>query len=209
MTASIKEVADTRVGDTVTDEKRPTAEPLPDFKEAQAVVFAGFFPVDAAKFEDLRAAVGKLRQQHLRIPFPRRFFVGLQQAFDCLPGLSEFLQLELGVGRPVHRRIHVLFLCISGNVFAELLDCPGVLLVGNKIAAALELGVGGVVVSLRRKACRFVTLDLLRHGLAQETGPGYQQRSRKRERKNPAHGCAPVLHLVFHRLFFPHMFASV
>ena len=42
-TAAIKEVADTRVGDTVTDEKRPTSEPLPDFKEAQAVVFAGFF----------------------------------------------------------------------------------------------------------------------------------------------------------------------
>ena len=60
-TAAIKEVADTRVGDTVTDEKRPTAEPLPDFKEAQAVVFAGFFPVDAAKFEDLREAMGRLR----------------------------------------------------------------------------------------------------------------------------------------------------
>ncbi len=60
-TAAIKEVADTRVGDTVTDEKNPTAEPLPGFKPVQPVVFCGLFPVDAAEFEELRAAVGKLR----------------------------------------------------------------------------------------------------------------------------------------------------
>jgi GTP-binding protein LepA len=61
ITASIKEVADTRVGDTITDDKRPTAHALPGFKPAQPVVFCGLFPVDAADFEDLRAAMGKLR----------------------------------------------------------------------------------------------------------------------------------------------------
>jgi GTP-binding protein LepA len=61
MTASIKEVADTRVGDTITDEKKPTANMLPGFKPAQPVVFCGLFPIDAADFEDLRAAMGKLR----------------------------------------------------------------------------------------------------------------------------------------------------
>ncbi|MEO1143830.1 MAG: GTP-binding protein, partial [Pseudomonadota bacterium] len=61
ITASIKEVADTRVGDTITEEKQKTAEPLPGFKPAQPVVFCGLFPVDAADFEDLRAAMGKLR----------------------------------------------------------------------------------------------------------------------------------------------------
>jgi hypothetical protein len=50
-----------RVGDTITDERKPTAEPLPGFKPAQPVVFCGLFPVDAADFEDLRAAMGKLR----------------------------------------------------------------------------------------------------------------------------------------------------
>src|SRR5690606_21473453 len=60
-TASIKEVADTRVGDTVTEEKRPCATALPGFKPAQPVVFCGLFPVDAADFEDLREAMGKLR----------------------------------------------------------------------------------------------------------------------------------------------------
>ena len=54
-------MADTRVGDTITDDKRPTDEALPGFKPAQPVVFCGLFPVDAADFEDLRAAIGKLR----------------------------------------------------------------------------------------------------------------------------------------------------
>ena len=61
ITASIKEVADTRVGDTITEDKKPTAAALPGFKPAQPVVFCGIFPIDAADFEDLRAAVGKLR----------------------------------------------------------------------------------------------------------------------------------------------------
>jgi GTP-binding protein LepA len=60
-TAAIKEVADTRVGDTITDEKRPTDRALSGFKESQPVVFCGLFPVDSAQFEDLREAVGRLR----------------------------------------------------------------------------------------------------------------------------------------------------
>jgi GTP-binding protein LepA len=61
ITGSIKEVADTAVGDTITEDKKPTKEMLPGFKPVQAVVFCGLFPVDAAKFEDLRAAMGRLR----------------------------------------------------------------------------------------------------------------------------------------------------
>ncbi|MDP1309559.1 elongation factor 4, partial [Klebsiella pneumoniae] len=61
ITAQIKEVAHAAVGDTITDEKKPTAEALKGFKDVQSVVFCGLFPVDAADFEDLRAAIGKLR----------------------------------------------------------------------------------------------------------------------------------------------------
>ena len=61
LTASIKEVADTRVGDTITDDRKPVTEALPGFRPAIPVVFCGLFPVDAAQFEDLRAAMGKLR----------------------------------------------------------------------------------------------------------------------------------------------------
>ncbi len=56
-TASIKEVADTNVGDTITDDRRPTATPFPGFRPAQPVVFCGLFPVDASDFEELRAAI--------------------------------------------------------------------------------------------------------------------------------------------------------
>ncbi len=58
LTASIKEVADTRVGDTITDDRKPVAEALPGFRPAIPVVFCGLFPVDAAQFEDLRDSDG-------------------------------------------------------------------------------------------------------------------------------------------------------
>src|SRR5207302_4708924 len=54
ITAAIKEVADTQVGDTLTDERKGADSPLPGFKPAQQVVFCGLFPVDAAQFDDLR-----------------------------------------------------------------------------------------------------------------------------------------------------------
>src|SRR5215475_2614985 len=57
ITASIKEVADTRVGDTITDDRKPANAPLPGFRPAQPVVFCGLFPVDAADFETQRAAI--------------------------------------------------------------------------------------------------------------------------------------------------------
>ncbi len=60
LTASIKQVRDTRVGDTITHEKKPCAAPLPGFKPAQPVVFCGLFPVDANDFEALRDAIEKL-----------------------------------------------------------------------------------------------------------------------------------------------------
>src|SRR5436853_3149938 len=61
LTASIKEVADTRVGDTSTADRKPVSTPLSGFRPAIPVVFCGLFPVDAAQFEDLRAAMGRLR----------------------------------------------------------------------------------------------------------------------------------------------------
>ena len=60
-TASIKEVADTHVGDTITDAKKPCAEALPGFKPSRSVVFCGLFPADTSEYEQLRDALGKLR----------------------------------------------------------------------------------------------------------------------------------------------------
>ncbi|MDN2566185.1 translation elongation factor 4 [Aquibium sp. A9E412] len=93
ITASIKEVADTRVGDTITEEKRPTAAPLPGFKPAQPVVFCGLFPVDAADFDDLRAAMGKLRLNDASFSFEMETSAALGFGFRC--GFLGLLHLEI------------------------------------------------------------------------------------------------------------------
>ena len=92
-TAAIKEVADTRVGDTVTDERNPTAEPLPGFKPAQPVVFCGLFPVDAADFSDLREAMAKLRLNDASFSFETESSAALGFGFRC--GFLGLLHLEI------------------------------------------------------------------------------------------------------------------
>ena len=92
-TAAIKEVADTRVGDTVTDEKTPTPEPLPGFKPAQPVVFCGLFPVDAAEFEDLRDAMARLRLNDASFSFETESSAALGFGFRC--GFLGLLHLEI------------------------------------------------------------------------------------------------------------------
>lgn len=91
--AAIKEVADTRVGDTITDERRPCAEPLAGFRPAQPVVFCGLFPVDAADFEDLRAAMGKLRLNDASFSFEMETSAALGFGFRC--GFLGLLHLEI------------------------------------------------------------------------------------------------------------------
>ena len=93
ITAQIKQVADTRVGDTITDEKKPCAEALAGFKPAQPVVFCGLFPVDAADFEDLRAAMGKLRLNDASFSYEMETSAALGFGFRC--GFLGLLHLEI------------------------------------------------------------------------------------------------------------------
>lgn len=93
ITASIKEVADTRVGDTITETKRQTAQALPGFKPAQPVVFCGLFPVDAADFETLRAAMGKLRLNDASFSYEMETSAALGFGFRC--GFLGLLHLEI------------------------------------------------------------------------------------------------------------------
>ena len=93
ITASIKEVADTRVGDTITDDRKPCAQALPGFKPAQPVVFCGLFPVDANDFEDLRAAMGKLRLNDASFSFEMETSAALGFGFRC--GFLGLLHLEI------------------------------------------------------------------------------------------------------------------
>jgi GTP-binding protein LepA len=92
-TAAIKQVADTRVGDTVTDERQPTAEALPGFKPAQPVVFCGLFPVDAAQFEDLREAMARLRLNDASFSYETESSAALGFGFRC--GFLGLLHLEI------------------------------------------------------------------------------------------------------------------
>src|SRR5438874_1641110 len=93
LTASIKEVADTRVGDTITDDRKPVAEPLPGFRPAIPVVFCGLFPVDAADFENLRAAMGRLRLNDASFSFEMETSAALGFGFRC--GFLVLLHLEI------------------------------------------------------------------------------------------------------------------
>jgi GTP-binding protein LepA len=83
ITAQIKQVADTKVGDTITDERKGTATPLPGFKPAQQVVFCGLFPVDAALFEDLREALGKLHLNDASFTYETESSAALGFGFRC------------------------------------------------------------------------------------------------------------------------------
>jgi len=93
LTASIKEVADAAVGDTITEDKRPTETALDGFKPAQPVVFCGIFPVDAADFEDLRAAMGRLRLNDASFSFEMETSAALGFGFRC--GFLGLLHLEI------------------------------------------------------------------------------------------------------------------
>jgi GTP-binding protein LepA len=93
ITASIKDVADTRVGDTITDDRKPTDKPLPGFRPAQPVVFCGLFPVDAADFEALRAAIAKLRLNDASFTYEMETSAALGFGFRC--GFLGLLHLEI------------------------------------------------------------------------------------------------------------------
>jgi GTP-binding protein LepA len=93
ITASIKDIGDTRVGDTITDDRRPAATPLPGFRPSQPVVFCGMFPTDAADFEDLRDSLGKLRLNDASFEFVPESSSALGFGFRC--GFLGLLHLEI------------------------------------------------------------------------------------------------------------------
>ncbi|WP_457647717.1 translation elongation factor 4 [Profundibacter sp.] len=93
LTASIKQVRDTRVGDTITHEKKGCAEALPGFKPAQPVVFCGLFPVDNAEFEDLREAISKLSLNDASFSSEMETSAALGFGFRC--GFLGLLHLEV------------------------------------------------------------------------------------------------------------------
>jgi GTP-binding protein LepA len=93
ITAGIKTVADCRVGDTITDERRPAEAPLPGFKPVQPVVFCGLFPTDAADYERLRDSLAKLRLNDASFEYEPETSAALGFGFRC--GFLGLLHLEI------------------------------------------------------------------------------------------------------------------
>ena len=93
MTAAIKTVAETSVGDTITEEKRQTAKPLPGFKPSIPVVFCGLFPTDASEYEDLRDALAKLHLNDASFHYEAETSAALGFGFRC--GFLGLLHLEI------------------------------------------------------------------------------------------------------------------
>ena len=93
ITASLKNVKDTRVGDTVTDANRPCAEPLPGYKKVNPMVYCGLYPADSAKYPDLRDALEKLQLNDASLQFEPETSVALGFGFRC--GFLGLLHLEI------------------------------------------------------------------------------------------------------------------
>ena len=93
VTASIKNVKDTRVGDTITDADRPCAEPLPGYKKVNPMVYCGVYPADGAKYQDLRDALEKLQLNDASLFFEPETSIALGFGFRC--GFLGLLHLEI------------------------------------------------------------------------------------------------------------------
>ena len=93
ITASIKNVKDTRVGDTITDDENPCGEPLPGYKKVNPMVFCGVYPADGAKYEDLRDALEKLQLNDASLFFEPETSIALGFGFRC--GFLGLLHLEI------------------------------------------------------------------------------------------------------------------
>ncbi|WP_333823728.1 translation elongation factor 4 [Pinisolibacter sp.] len=123
--ASIKEVADTRVGDTITDERKPCVEALPGFRPTQPVVFCGLFPVDAADFEDLRTAVGKLRLNDASFTYEMETSAALGFGFRC--GFLGLLHLEI-IQERLEREFNLDLIATAPSVVYKILVRDGTVL---------------------------------------------------------------------------------
>jgi GTP-binding protein LepA len=121
-TASIKEVADTRVGDTITDDRKPVDKPLAGFRPAQPVVFCGLFPVDAAEFENLRAAMSKLRLNDASFSFEMETSAALGFGFRC--GFLGLLHLEI-IQERLSREFDLELIATAPSVIYEIRKIDG------------------------------------------------------------------------------------
>ncbi|MGM9625056.1 MAG: translation elongation factor 4 [Eubacteriales bacterium] len=132
ITASIKNVADTRVGDTVTTVESGTAEPLPGFKKAQPMVFSGIYPADSAKYPELREALEKLQLNDAALTFEPETSAALGFGFRC--GFLGLLHMEI-IQERLEREFNLDLITTVPSVIYRITKKNGeVLMIDNPLA---------------------------------------------------------------------------
>ncbi len=117
ITASIKNVGDTRVGDTVTHADRPTDEPCPGFKAVQPMVYAGIYPADGARYGDLRDALDKLQLNDAALVFEPETSIALGFGFRC--GFLGLLHMEI-IEERLEREFNLDLITTAPSVIYEI-----------------------------------------------------------------------------------------
>ena len=131
ITASIKTVSDTRVGDTITTVENPAAQPLPGYRQVQPMVYSGIYPADGAKYQDLREALEKLKLNDASMSFELETSVALGFGFRC--GFLGLLHMEI-IQERLEREYNLDLITTAPNVIYRVTKNDGtVLLVDNPL----------------------------------------------------------------------------
>ena len=131
ITASIKTVSDTRVGDTITGVENPAKEPLPGYRQVQPMVYSGIYPADGAKYQDLREALEKLKLNDASMSFELETSVALGFGFRC--GFLGLLHMEI-IQERLEREFNLDLITTAPNVIYRVTKTDGtVLMVDNPL----------------------------------------------------------------------------
>ncbi|MEA5014112.1 MAG: translation elongation factor 4 [Candidatus Limiplasma sp.] len=122
ISASIKDVADTRVGDTITDAARPAAQPLPGYRKVTPMVFCGIYPADGADYDNLRDALEKLRMNDASLSFDPETSVALGYGFRC--GFLGLLHMEI-IQQRLEREFDLDLVTTAPSVIYEVFKTDG------------------------------------------------------------------------------------
>ena len=122
ITASIKTVADTRVGDTVTGVENPAAQPLPGYRPAQPMVFSGIYPADGAKYQDLRDALEKLKLNDASMSYEPESSIALGFGFRC--GFLGLMHMEI-IQERLEREYNLDLITTAPNVVYRITKTNG------------------------------------------------------------------------------------